>query len=84
MDDDEDEDEEESDDDTADDDNSIDPELAREKFAELRTQYEVTRDTIKAKGRSHAAAQEEILNCSRYSNSSARCQTVRLLQTACA
>ena len=64
MDDDEDEDEEESDDDSADDDNSIDPELAREKFAELRTQYEVTRDTIKAKGRSHAAAQEEILKLS--------------------
>jgi RNA polymerase primary sigma factor len=36
----------------------------REKFAELRTQYEVTRDTIKAKGRSHAAAQEEILKLS--------------------
>ena len=64
MDDDEDEDEEESDDDSSDDDNSIDPELAREKFAELRTQYEVTRDTIKAKGRSHAAAQEEILKLS--------------------
>ena len=64
MDDDEDEDEEDADDDTADDDNSIDPELAREKFAELRTQYEVTRDTIKAKGRSHAAAQEEILKLS--------------------
>ena len=63
MDDDEDEDEEE-DDDSSDDDNSIDPELAREKFAELRTQYEVTRDTIKAKGRSHAAAQEEILKLS--------------------
>ena len=63
MDDDEDEDEEE-DDDSSDDDNSIDPELAREKFAELRTQYELTRDTIKAKGRSHAAAQEEILKLS--------------------
>ncbi len=48
----------------ADDDNSIDPELAREKFAELRAQYVVTRDTIKAKGRSHAAAQEEILKLS--------------------
>lgn len=47
-----------------DDDNSIDPELAREKFAELRAQYVVTRDTIKAKGRSHAAAQEEILKLS--------------------
>ena len=63
MDDDEDEDEE-SDDDSSDDDNSIDPELAREKFGELRTQYEVTRDTIKAKGRSNAASQEEILKLS--------------------
>ncbi|OZZ69990.1 RNA polymerase sigma factor RpoD, partial [Klebsiella pneumoniae] len=62
MDDDEDEDEDA--DDNSDDDNSIDPELAREKFAELRTQYELTRDTIKAKGRSHAAAQEEILKLS--------------------
>lgn len=61
MDDDEDEDEDEDD---SEDDNSIDPELAREKFAELRTQYEVTRDVIKAKGRSHAAAQEEILKLS--------------------
>ncbi|MDI5349578.1 hypothetical protein MJL48_34270, partial [Salmonella enterica subsp. enterica serovar Kentucky] len=42
-------DEEDGDDDAADDDNSIDPELAREKFAELRAQYVVTRDTIKAK-----------------------------------
>ena len=64
MDDDEDEDEDEDADDNSDDDNSIDPELAREKFAELRTQYELTRDTIKAKGRSHAAAQEEILKLS--------------------
>ena len=40
------------------------PELAREKFAELRAQYVVTRDTIKAKGRSHATAQEEILKLS--------------------
>ncbi|EMQ3620822.1 RNA polymerase sigma factor RpoD [Escherichia coli O176:H40] len=62
--DDEDEDEEDGDDDSADDDNSIDPELAREKFAELRAQYVVTRDTIKAKGRSHATAQEEILKLS--------------------
>ncbi len=60
LDDDEDEDEEDGDDDSADDANSIDPELAG-KFAELRAQYVVTRDTIKAKGRSHAAAQEEIL-----------------------
>ncbi|MCP1439566.1 RNA polymerase primary sigma factor [Erwinia persicina] len=63
RDDDEDEDEE-SDDDTADDDNSIDPELAREKFTELRTQYEKTRTVIKAKGRSHADAVSEIQNLS--------------------
>ena len=66
LDDDEDEDEEDGDDDSADDDNSIDPELAREKFAELRAQYVVTRDTIKAKGRSHATAQEEILKLFDY------------------
>jgi len=61
--DDEDEDEE-SDDDSADDDNSIDPELAREKFGDLRRQYELARDTIKAKGRSHADAAAEILQLS--------------------
>jgi RNA polymerase primary sigma factor len=60
MDDDEDEDEEDGDDDSSDDDNSIDPELAREKFGELRTQYELARDTIKAKGRSHAASQASL------------------------
>ena len=54
----------EEDDDDADDDNSIDPELAREKFGELRTQYERTRDTIKAKGRAHADSAAEILQLS--------------------
>ncbi len=63
RDDDEDEDED-ADDDSADDDNSIDPELAREKFVELRNQYETTRDVIKAKGRSHANAAAEIQNLS--------------------
>ncbi|RPH30956.1 RNA polymerase sigma factor RpoD [Buttiauxella warmboldiae] len=53
-------DDEEEDEEEADDDNSIDPELAREKFGELRTQYERTRDTIKAKGRAHADAAAEI------------------------
>ncbi|MCE0826325.1 MULTISPECIES: RNA polymerase sigma factor RpoD [Buttiauxella] len=57
-------DDEEDDDDDADDDNSIDPELAREKFGELRTQYERTRDTIKAKGRAHADSAAEILQLS--------------------
>ena len=57
-------DEEEEDEDDADDDNSIDPELAREKFGELRTQYERARDTIKAKGRAHADSAAEILQLS--------------------
>ncbi len=58
-----DEDDENGDDDN-DDDNSIDPELAREKFTELRTQYESACITIKAKGRSHQNAIEEILKLS--------------------
>ncbi|MFD1803933.1 RNA polymerase sigma factor RpoD [Mixta tenebrionis] len=58
--DDEDDEDEDDDSDSSDDDNSIDPELAREKFIELRDQYEATRLTIKAKGRSHADAIEEI------------------------
>ena len=57
---DEDDEDEDDDSDSSDDDNSIDPELAREKFIELRDQYEATRLTIKAKGRSHADAIEEI------------------------
>ncbi|AWQ17386.1 RNA polymerase sigma factor RpoD [Pantoea ananatis] len=61
---DDDDDDEESDDDSSDDDNSIDPELAREKFSDLRTQYETTRDVIKSKGRSHAASVAEIQNLS--------------------
>ncbi|MEB5972833.1 RNA polymerase sigma factor RpoD [Pantoea dispersa] len=62
--DDDDEEDEESDEDSSDDDNSIDPELAREKFNDLRTQYETTRTVIKAKGRSHADAVAEINNLS--------------------
>jgi len=46
------------------DDNSIDPELAREKFTELREQYEATRQVIKTHGRNHASAAEEILKLS--------------------
>ncbi len=46
------------------DDNSIDPELARQKFAELRDQYEATRLVIKKNGRSHASAADEILKLS--------------------
>ena len=56
---DDDEEEEESDD-SSDDDGTIDPELAREKFTELRDQYEVTRLAIKANGRNHPVTNEEI------------------------
>ncbi|WP_125933085.1 RNA polymerase sigma factor RpoD [Candidatus Sodalis sp. SoCistrobi] len=62
--DDDDEDEEDGDDDSTDDDNSIDPELARQKFVELREQYETTRNVIKINGRSHAKSAAEILNLS--------------------
>ncbi|MFT8212073.1 MAG: RNA polymerase sigma factor RpoD [Symbiopectobacterium sp.] len=59
-----DDDDENEDDDDAEEDNSIDPELARQKFTELRGQYEVTRQTIKAHGRNHSKAAEEILKLS--------------------
>lgn len=62
--DDDEEDEEDGDDDSRDDDNSIDPELARQKFIELREQYEITRNVIKTNGRSHAKSAAEILNLS--------------------
>ncbi|QUT03809.1 RNA polymerase sigma factor RpoD [Proteus terrae] len=58
---DEDEDEDSDNDSDSDDDNSIDPELARQKFTELREQYEKTRQTIKAKGRNHKDTELEIL-----------------------
>ncbi|WMQ74559.1 MAG: RNA polymerase sigma factor RpoD [Sodalis sp.] len=61
--DDDDEDKENGDDDSTDD-NSIDPELARQKFIELREQYEITRNVIKTNGRSHAKSAAEILNLS--------------------
>ena len=50
----------EDDDEDEEDDNSIDPEFAREKFSELRTQYDATRKVIEAKGRSHADARKQI------------------------
>jgi RNA polymerase primary sigma factor len=52
-DDDDDEDEEEED-------TGVDPELARAKFGALRDQYIKARDVIEKKGRSHAAAREQI------------------------
>ncbi|MDR0219486.1 MAG: RNA polymerase sigma factor RpoD [Enterobacteriaceae bacterium] len=63
LDDSDDEDEEDEDTDSEDD-NSIDPELARQKFQELREQYEVTRQSIKSYGRSHPNTAAEILNLS--------------------
>ena len=74
LDDDEDEDEEDGDDDSADDDNSIDPELARENLRELRAQYVVTRDTIKAKV-AVTLPLRKILKRLKYSNSSAQCRS---------
>ncbi|PHM64429.1 RNA polymerase sigma factor [Xenorhabdus stockiae] len=61
LDEDDDEDEDGEDDTDSDDDNSIDPELARQKFMELREQYEVTRQSIKSHGRSHPSTAAEIL-----------------------
>ncbi|SDB44969.1 RNA polymerase, sigma 70 subunit, RpoD [Pseudidiomarina indica] len=57
-DDDVDEDEEESDDDASE--GGIDPEFARQKFTELREQYEKTRAAISKHGRDHAEARVEI------------------------
>ena len=57
---DDDEEEEGDGDDDSDDDGGPDPEVAREKFADLRTQSEVTRDSIKAYGREDSRTQEEI------------------------
>ncbi|MGO2459553.1 MAG: RNA polymerase sigma factor RpoD [Ewingella sp.] len=59
-----DDDEDEDEDDDAEDDNSIDPELARQKFTELREQHEATRAVIKKNGRNHKSAAEEILKLS--------------------
>ena len=58
--DDEEEEDEEGDDDDSDDDGGPDPELAREKFGELRSQSEVTRESIKSYGREDSRTQEEI------------------------
>ena len=53
-------DDDEDDDEEEEDDNSVDPELAREKFTALRIQYNKTREMIESKGRSHKAAKKEI------------------------
>jgi RNA polymerase primary sigma factor len=49
---------------TEEDDNSIDPELANEKFSELRIQYNNTHNTIKNKNRTHKDSLLEIYNLS--------------------
>jgi RNA polymerase primary sigma factor len=51
---------EDDDDDDEEDDNSVDPELAREKFSALRAQYGKARDMIEKKGRSHKDARKQI------------------------
>ncbi len=56
--DDEDDDGDDSDDQEAD--TGVDPELAAEKFADLRKQYEKTRKVIDSKGRAHKSAKKEI------------------------
>ncbi|WP_100656174.1 RNA polymerase sigma factor RpoD [Alteromonas flava] len=59
--DDEDDDEDDDDDsDSEEDDNSVDPEVAREKFTELREQYVKTREMIEKKGRAHKDARAQI------------------------
>ncbi|GGZ66678.1 RNA polymerase sigma factor RpoD [Paraglaciecola chathamensis] len=58
---DEDDDGDDSDDeDEEEEDTGPDPEEAREKFSELRVQYEKTRDVIASEGRSHAKSRKEI------------------------
>ncbi|RKS84610.1 RNA polymerase RpoD-like sigma 70 subunit [Orbus hercynius] len=60
---DEDEDEDEESD-SSDDDTSIDPEVAKAKFAALKEQHEITSIAIKKHGRTHKKAQQEIENLS--------------------
>ncbi|MEH8016512.1 RNA polymerase sigma factor RpoD [Rheinheimera muenzenbergensis] len=60
LDDDDDSDDDDDDADSDDGDSGPDPEVAREKFGELRTQYEVTRNSIVQNGREHATTKAEI------------------------
>jgi len=59
-DDDDSDDDEDSDADSDDGDSGPDPEMARQKFGELRTQYDVTRNSIVQNGREHATTKIEI------------------------
>ncbi|QBL08347.1 RNA polymerase sigma factor RpoD [Rheinheimera sp. D18] len=60
MDDNDSEDDDDADSDADDGDTGPDPEMAREKFGELRTQYDVTRNSIVKNGREHATTKAEI------------------------
>ncbi|MBZ9612347.1 RNA polymerase sigma factor RpoD [Rheinheimera maricola] len=60
LDDNDSDDDEDEDGDSDDGDTGPDPEMAREKFGELRTQYEVTRNSIVQNGREHATTKVEI------------------------
>ncbi len=55
-----DEDDDEDDEDSDEDDSGVDPELARERFTELREQYLKTREVIEKKGRAHADSRAQI------------------------
>lgn len=64
IDDSDDDNEDEESDSSTDDDASIDPEVAKAKFAELKEQHDKTSDAIKKYGRAHKKAQKEIENLS--------------------
>ncbi|NUF49202.1 RNA polymerase sigma factor RpoD [Gilliamella sp. ESL0250] len=64
IDDSDDENEDEESDASTDDDVSIDPEVAKAKFAELKEQHDKTSEAIKKYGRAHKKAQNEIENLS--------------------
>ncbi|MWN89193.1 RNA polymerase sigma factor RpoD [Gilliamella sp. Pra-s65] len=64
IDDSDDEGEDEESDSSTDDDVSIDPEVAKAKFAELKVQHDKTSEAIKKYGRAHKKAQKEIENLS--------------------
>ncbi|WP_406664163.1 RNA polymerase sigma factor RpoD [Gallaecimonas sp. GXIMD1310] len=61
LDDEDDDDDSDDEDDASEDDNALDPEVAREKFAELRKQYEAACKVMKSEGRASDAAREEVL-----------------------
>ena len=60
LDDDDSDDDDDDDSDADDGDSGPDPEMARQKFGELRTQYDITRNSIVQNGREHATTKAEI------------------------